>query len=188
MINLFLTLIMTLISSISTCQQDEFPEFGKEGEVTLEFLDLPKDEALYNIAKRCIHEGQELEYKVSFYCIYMTDHEGVTKVSISADCYENIYGDSEYDGYYLLDGKLIVIENKGSYKLPPTVPSKSKTFKTFIPYPCHYDPKEWFCCIASGLFGLHVDYVGWVWYEPDDMTVSSKDNTIIVTMPKRVSK
>lgn len=188
MINLFLTLIMTLISSISTCQQDEFPEFGKEGEVTLELLDLPKDEALYNIAKRCINEEQELQYKVSFYRIYMTDHKGVTKVSVSADSYENIYGDCEYDGYYLLDGNLIVIENKGSYKLPPTVPSKSKTFKTFIPYPCPYDPKEWLYCIASGLFGLHVDYVGWVWYEPDDMTISSKDNTIIVTMPKRVSK
>lgn len=142
MMTLIIRLSIVLMIGISTCLYDDFSEFGKEGEVTLQQLDLPKDDALFGIVKQAVTEGERSNVNVKFYSVNMSDYNGGTIVTVVAETCENLYGNKKYDGYYICNDNLIVVYNKGSYKLPPILPSKSATFKTIIPYPMKYDPRS----------------------------------------------
>lgn len=188
MMNFIIQLSIVLMLGISSCRYDDFSEFGKKGKITLQQLNLPKDEALLGIVKQAVTEGERSNVKVKFYSVDLSDYNGGTIVNVVAETCEDLYGNKKYDGYYMYNDNLIVIYNKGSYKLPSKLQSKSATFKTIIPYPMKYDPPEFTYYIINGVYGWIVNNIGWVWVIPEDLDVTSKNGEIIVTVPQRSFK
>lgn len=164
------------------------PAYGTESEIKLKQVDLPKDTILYDIVKREISNTHSSKEKVKFYSVYLSDYEDGTMVTIVSELYDNIFGDTQYNGYYIMDGHTIVFHIDGKYKLPYVKPSKSLTFKTYTPFPCPYDPSETQYFIFHGAYTWKIKDIGWVWVVPDNIIIGSKNNNTVVTVPKRTSK
>lgn len=123
-----------------------------------------------------------------FYSVYLSDFEGETWITVAAEPYENIYGNEKYDGYFIMDNYLFVINNTGSYKLPPIITSESSKFKTYIPEPVHDDQLELNFYVMDGAFAWYVRDIGWVWEITDITKLNTENAQYILTVPKRKSK
>lgn len=185
----YILILVTILSfGIFTNESYGFNDVGKEGEIILDKIDFSKDVTLYGIAKNVVEDDDNIGYDVHFYSVYMSDLEGGTLVTVVAETYDNIYGDVKYDGYYMLDNHLFVVVNKGSYNLPPIIPSKSSRFKTYIPDPIHYDPLELRFYVIDGAFAWYVRDIGWVWEITDITKLNTENAKGILTVPKRKTK
>lgn len=163
--------------------------YGEYGAVTLKEIDLKRDKVLYDIIRKEIQSDKSpYNEEANFYSVYISDYADGALVNIVSDTYDNIFGNINYNGYFVMQSDTIVFCVNGNYSLPFVKPLKTKFFKTYNPYPAPYDPKESRYFISNGAFGWVVENVGWVWVIPDEITIKSKNNHKVVPVPKRTSK
>lgn len=183
---LFLMLIL-LCGSVQIAYADTL-NTEKENKIRLKQVDLQNDQALYEIIKREISNRHTSADNIKYYSVYLSDYEEGFMVTIVSETYEDISRGTKYDGCYILDGYVVVFQNNGKYKLSYVKPDNFLTFNTRVPLPNHYDPVESRYFIFHDAYTWMVDNVGWVWVLQKDLSVKSKYNNIVVTVPKRTLK
>ncbi|MDO4334953.1 MAG: hypothetical protein Q4C37_03875 [Bacteroidales bacterium] len=161
MINLLVTALMCLLSSLATIPDEPVMTSFEIVPLTLPQVDLSRNPITYKLVNKII-ENRDSTETIGYYALDIKNYRNGYLVRITQHSDSRLFYYKGYDGYFVKDNVPVIIDVTGSFKLYYHRPKTFREFKMkgeFFP-PTVYDPKEWWFYISNGKYKELDDWTG----------------------------
>lgn len=162
MINLLVTALMCLLSSLATIPDEPVMTSFETVPLNIRQVDLSRNPITYKIVNNVIMQQDSTE-KVGYYLLSIKNYGKGYLINVTQHLNAcPFYSADGYDGYVIIGNVPVIISVTGQFKLHYSRPKTFREFKMkgeFFP-PTVYDPKEWWFYISNGKYKELDDWTG----------------------------